>query len=245
MKGSAKKTALTTAIALLTTASVMTGSLFDTPAALLDGGDAVGIVYQADADAGEADGDADTQEGEEKNRRGGSLRASLRARLLRLPLAVRLLVLAPLWAVGSAILAAAGALAPLLSPLFARAALFALLLALLVGCFTAAAKTVFPDLPLRRLLSRRSLLALALGAAGLAAADAVLGASWEEYETWRGAALSVAFFLALAGVSAPALLREQKRRLDEMHKKTAKKSDELVFTDAGGTFTVKIPHVNG
>ena len=246
MKKSTKQAAATTVIALLTTASVVTGSLFETPAALLPEDGAPAVVYNMNSglDGAEDDAGMNEDESEEKSRRGG-IRAVLRQRILQLPLAVRLLVILPLWALGSIILAAAGAVWTLLSPVLGKVTGFALMLALLVGAFVLAAKAVFPDLPVKKLLSRRNLAALLLGAAGLCAADAVLGAAWADYESVKNIVLSVGFFLALSCAAVPFVLREQKRRLAAAKAERAKKPDKLVFTDAGGTFTVTVPNIGG
>ncbi|MBQ9647978.1 MAG: hypothetical protein IJV43_06420, partial [Oscillospiraceae bacterium] len=158
----------------------------------------------------------------------------------------RLLVVLPLWALGTVILAAAGAAWTLLSPAMGKIAGFALMLALLLGAFVLAAKAAFPDLPVKKLPSRRSLVALLLGAAALSAADAVLGAAWADYEQAKNIALSVGFFLALSCAAVPFALREQKRRLEKAaseaeRAKEAAKPSTLVFTDGSGTFTVRAP----
>ncbi len=247
MKTQIKKTAVTGAIALLTAASVVTGSLFDSPAALLPEDGAPNIVYNMTTGLDGADGDdAGAQEGEneEKNRRGG-IRAALRARILRLPLIVRLLVVLPLWALGSALLAAAGAAWALLQPVLGQIAGFAVMLALLLGAFAAAMKAVFPDLPLRKLFGRRSLVGLLLGASALTVADAALPAVWAEYAQMKSIVLSAGFFVALCCVTVPFALREQKRRLKGRAKGTRETAEAstLTFTDAGGTFTVRVPNV--
>ncbi len=242
-----KKTATASALALLTAASVVTGSLFNSPAALLPDDGGAGIIYNVSSDGG-ADDDAGAQEGEngESRRRSGAC-AVLRERILRLPLLVRLLVILPLWALGSAILAAAGALWTVFSPVVGRTAFFALVLALLLGAAAMAAKAVFPDLPLKKLLSRRGLAALVLGAAGLSAADAVLGAAWADYARAKEIVVPILFFLALCGVSLPLLLGEQKRRLARAEDAEDGKTDDktLTFTDGIGTFQLRVPHTNG
>ena len=251
MKTTAKKTAVTATIALLTAASVVTGSLFETPAALLPDDGAPSIVYNMNTGLdGADDDDAGMQEDEsEETRRRGGIRAVLRQRILQLPLVVRLLVVLPLWALGSVILAAAGAVWPLLSPVLGKIAGFALMLSLLVGAFVLAAKAVFPDLPVKKLLNRRSLVALLLGAAALSVVDAVLGAAWADYEQTKNIVLSVGFFITLSCAAMPFALREQKRRLEraaseaERAKETAKPS-ALVFTDGSGTFMVRVPNIS-
>ena len=247
MNNKAKKTAAVTAIALLTAASVVTGSLFETPAALLPDDGAPAVVYNMTTGLDGADDDdagLDEDESEETRRRGG-VRAVLRQRILQLPLFVRLFVILPMWALGSALLAAGGAAWTLLQPVLGKIAGFAVMLALLAGTFLLAAKAVFPDLPLKKLLSRRNLVALVLGAAGLTAADAVLDVAWMEYAQWKNVVLSAGLFLALSCAAVPFFLREQKRRLQQNAAQKAEKPDKLVFTDAGGTFSVTIPNVNG
>ena len=241
MKKSAKQAAATTAVALLTAASVMTGSLFDTPAALVPDDGSPAIVYNMTTGLDGADDDdaGVTEDESEETRRRGGIRAILRARILQLPRLVRLLVILPIWALGKVLLAAAGAAWPLLSPVLGKAAGFALMLALLIGSFVLAAKAVFPDLPINKLLSRRSLVALLLGAAGLSAA-------WADYEQAKNIVLSVGFLIALSCAAVPFALREQKRRLTaRTEPEPPAEPETLVFTDAGGTFTVRVPNIRG
>ena len=248
MKKSAKQAAATTAVALLTAASVMTGSLFDTPSALVPDDGSPAIVYNMTTGLDGADDDdaGVTEDESEETRRRGGIRAILRARILQLPLLVRLLVILPIWALGKVLLAAAGAAWPLLSPVLGKVAGFALMLALLIGSFVLAAKAVFPDLPIKKLLSRRSLVALLLGAAGLSVVDAVLGAAWADYEQAKNIVLSVGFLIALSCAAVPFALREQKRRLTaRTEPEPPAKPETLVFTDAGGTFTVRVPNIRG
>lgn len=247
--GKVKRSAAVSAVALLTAASVMTGSLFESPTALLSNEGAPTAIYAManDYDGAADDGsDVDEDEGEETRRRGG-VRAMLRERILRLPLVVRLLAVLPLWALGSVILAAAGAAWPLLSPVLGKVAGFALMLALLLGSFLLAAKAAFPDLPIKKLVSRRNLVALLLGASALTVADAVLGAVWGEYEQSKDIILSVGFFLALSCATVPFALREQKRRLSaaKAAAQRVQKPDKLIFTDGVGTYTVRVPKTGG
>jgi hypothetical protein len=247
MTKKAKKAAATTAIALLTAASVVTGSLFETPAALLPEDGAPSIVYNMNtALDGADDDDAGVEEDEsEETRRRGGVRAMLRMRILRLPLFVRLLVVLPMWALGSAIIAACGAAWTLLQPVMGKVAGFALMLALLAGTFLLAAKAMFPDLPVKKVFSRRNLVALLLGAAGLGVVDAALPAVWDGYDQIKNIVLSAGFFVALSCAAVPFALREQKRRLTlaKAEKEREKKPEKLVFTDAGGTFSVVVPNV--
>ncbi|MBO4914087.1 MAG: hypothetical protein J5449_02675 [Oscillospiraceae bacterium] len=248
MKKTTKKAAVTTALALLTAASVVTGSLFESPAALLPEDGAPNIVYNMNTGLdGADDDDAGMQEDEsEETRRRGGVRAVLRERILRLPLIVRLLVILPMWALGSVLLAAFGAAWTLMQPVLGKLAGFAIMLAVLAAAFFLCAKAVFPDLSVKKLFSRRSVVALLLGASGLTLADALLPAVWAEYEQMKTIVLSGGFFVALCCAAIPLALREQRSRLDAARKaeeKRKKLPEKLTFTDAGGTFTVTVPKV--
>ena len=242
--GRVKKTAALSAVALLAAASVTTGSLFSTPAALLsDDGTVSGYTVTVDLDGADDDGAGVEQDENDETKRRGGVRSVLRARILQLPLYVRLLVVLPLWAVGSLLIAAFGAAWPLLSPVLGKIALWALLLGLLVGAFLLAAKAAFPDLPLKKILNRRSLVAMLLGASALTVADAVFVAVWAEYEQVKNLVLAVGFFAALSCAAVPFALREQKRRLSAPKPEPPKKPDKLVFTDGARSYTVRIPDV--
>lgn len=238
-----KKTAALSAVALLAAASVTTGSLFSTPAALLGDDTVSGYTVSVDLDGGDDDGAGAEQDENDETKRRGGVRSILRARILRLPLYVRLLVVLPLWTLGSLLIAAFGALWPLLSPVLGKIAGWALLLGLLVGAFLLAAKAAFPDLPVKKILNRRSLVALLLGASALTAADAVFVAVWEDYEQAKNLVLAVGFLAALSCAAVPFALREQKRRLSAPKPEPPKKPDKLVFTDGARSYTVRIPDV--
>jgi len=239
--GKLKKSAAVSAVALLTAASVTAGSLFSTPAALLtDDGASTAYTVSVDPDGlDDDDAGAEQDENGQTKKRGG-VRAILRERILRLPLLVRLLVVLPLWGVGSVLIAAASSAWPLIAPVLGKLAGWALLLALLALAFLAAVKTAFPDLPLKKLCSRRNLAALLLGASALGAADAVCAAAVEDYGQIRNVALSVGFLAALLCVTLSFALREQKRRLAAPGSEPPKKPAALIFTDGAESYTVRV-----
>lgn len=213
-----RKRLLNTGVALLTSASVLVGGLFSSPAALTEEQDLNPVVvYSDDADPG-SDEDAGTEEeleeeSVEKEVRPGA-RARLRQKILELPLLLRLTVILPLWCLGWAILSLANLLwGLLLSPLAAKALSWLLLGAALVGAFLLAGKTIFPDLPLKKILNKRSLSGLLIGALLLGAADCVLPFFWEDYSRVEAAVRGVGTLLVFGTVTLSFALREQKRRL--------------------------------
>lgn len=239
-----KKAAVTTAVAAATAASLLVGGLFDTPRDLLEGDgsspspvmlDAADLDDGLDEDLEEESG----QDGEERKR--GGLRSVLRSRVLRLPLAARMLLVLPAWGVGSLFLLGGDALLTALSPLLGKVLGVVLLAAALVGAFLLAAKTIFPDLPLKKILNRRTLPALLMGAGVLAALDGILSVTWADYGDWKSVVQSVGLLAALTGTVCAFVIREQKaRRKAKMAASTEKAPKELIFTDAAGSFTIPI-----
>ena len=237
---------LSATLALLTAASVTVGGMFDSPDAILDPDEPNAIVAQAMKADDDADEPDTGEEDVEKTRRRAGIGASLRAWILHLPLAVRLIAVVPMWALGSLILGAAGALwsavgTPLLSHVLSTLALFAVLL----GAFCAAAKTIFPDLPLRKIVNRRSMAALLIGAVLLGAADAGLPLVWKGYEQIRRLVELGGSLLLLTGVTARFTLREQKKRceakqLAKPQPEKPKQPEVLEFLDESGPIRIDL-----
>ena len=212
-----RRRALGAGVAVLTSASVLVGGLFSSPAALTEEQELNPVVaYSDDADPGSdddagAEEEAEEESGEEEVRPG--VRARLRQKILELPLGVRLLVILPLWCIGWLILTLANLLWGLiLSPLGAKILSWLLLGAALVGAFLLAAKTIFPDLPLKKILNKRSLTGLVVGALLLGAADCVLPFFWADYSRIEAIVRGVGTLLVFGTVTLSFALREQKRR---------------------------------
>ena len=214
------------AMALLTSAGVLVGGLFHSPDALLaedQPQEPVAVVQnddENDLDGDGGDGGAETQEEageeeeqEEEEARGG-VRVGLRQKILQLPYAVRLTVILPLWALGWLILTGATALwSAVLSPVLGKILGWLILLAALLGAFAFAVKTVFPDLPLKKILNKRSVLGIAVGAAVLALADILLPLFWEDYPRIEAILRGGGILLVLGGATFAYTRRERKRRL--------------------------------
>ncbi len=100
-----------------------------------------------------------------------------------LPLTVRALLLLPLWAVGEA----ATLFFSLLwnSPIGQALQHLLLAFGVLLGLFVLVWKLLFPNVPLRKLFTKRNLLLLALGAVVITTADRVLTHFWEPWKVWR------------------------------------------------------------
>ena len=124
------------------------------------------------------DDDADEQKGTKL-----SVMARFRQAVLSLPSPVRLLIITPLWLIGTALMTLITAVWNTLfaSPLGAFIASFAVGFAVLTGLFAVTAKTLFPDVPLRDILTKRNVLILAVGAVILSGLDAAMPLFWEKY----------------------------------------------------------------
>ncbi len=245
-----KKVLISSTVALLTATSVMVGALFDAPDPLLAQQDPSPKVVCLDGDGLDdgADEDAGQEEDDtEKSRRRVGLRAAMRERILQLPLFVRLLVVLPLWLIGWTLCALAGTLwAAVLSPILGHVVGALLLFAALFCVFCLSAKAVFPDLPLKKIVNRRSILTLLLGALTLGIADAALPLVWDGYDRIARVVQAVGSLLLTGGAVTAFSLREQRRRVNLATAApdpgiTDEDERTIHITDAGSTITVKLP----
>ena len=183
-----KKKAIKAGVAVVTSASVLVGGLFSSPDALLAPEQDLNPVpvVQNDND-NDQDGDEEDEESEEEEEEIESeaigLLAKLRLKLLQLPLAVRVFVLVPLWAIGFTIWTVAGGLwTTLLGPIAGKAVSWLFLLAALLGAAALGMKAIFPNMPLKKIFNKKSLLGLLLGGLGLGVADLTVPMFWDGYE---------------------------------------------------------------
>lgn len=195
-----KRAAAAAAVAAAAVAGMVTGAVIDDPAELLADPDPVVSTLLED------DGDAAPEE----RQRGSAAR--LRAWLLSLPAAVRVLVVLPLWGLGWMLLTALSTFwAGAMTPLLARVLSWLCLAVLLAAVFAAGVKAAFPALPLREILRPRNVLFLAGMTLVLAVADAVLPTVWTGYEIIQQTVWRVGAVCLLAFVCGAALKRQGRR----------------------------------
>lgn len=242
MKNERENKAAQKAVALVAAAGMLIGNLFSSPAELLQKDEGTippppaAIVEYAAPDASpDDDGDASTpdEEGEEKL----SFRGRLRRRILRLPLTVRALVGVPLWGIGWGITSLLSLLwSAILSPVFAVVLKWIFAAALLLLAVMLTVKAVFPDIPLKKLLTKRNFLTVFIGMGALAAADTVLGIAIpdKEYVSLIVKAVGSIGVMALAVV--PAILGENKARnaaaTEETEEERDYRKEILEFADS-------------
>ena len=176
---------VTTSIVVL---SLLTGLAFSNPSEIIeDQSEAANyrptpIVMDVDdfvnAPVEDDEDDADEQKGSKM-----SISARFKQAVLTLPQSVRVLLVVPLWAAGTAILTMISFLWNVLfaSPLGAFIASLALGFAIMLGLFTVTAKALFPDVPLRKILCRRNVIIIGCLALLLSGIDAVAPIYWSQY----------------------------------------------------------------
>lgn len=183
-----RKGALKGATTALVMLSLLTGLAFSSPAEITEDQSAANyrpapIVMDVDEfiNAPVDDDDGDDAD-EQKGARLGFF-ARFRQAVSTLPQSVRLLIIVPLWAMGTAIMTIISFLWNVIfaSPLGAFIASLFMGFAILLGLFTVTAKALFPDVPIRKILTRRNLLILGCLALILSGIDAIAPVYWHQY----------------------------------------------------------------
>lgn len=127
-----------------------------------------------------SDGGEDAVEDEEKKKR---RRAALRAAVSKMPLMLRIVYIIPLWAAGLGIAAGIRALLGAFLPSLAALLLGWVVTAGAVLLLAAGAlKLLFPDVPVKKLVNRRTITGALAGVALLAGLDFALPIFWSGYE---------------------------------------------------------------
>ncbi len=119
---------------------------------------------------------------------------TLRARLLRLPVVLKVLLLMPLWLLGAIPVAIGTGALSALSPVWGAVASFLLQAAVLVGVFCAVYKLVFPNRSIKELFQKKNRRWLLGGALAVAGVNLVLSFAWDGWPFVRIALLAVSGF---------------------------------------------------
>jgi hypothetical protein len=237
-----KKVAAAVAATIAASGAAVDAS-FDSPADLLqaDISKEPQIQYvdlENDQDPGLQDEDKQRQA---ESNKGGPIREWI----LHLPLAVRALFVLPFWFVGHLLILGGSALFSAASPLVNVLLGFVLIALVIAGAFTATAKAMFPDLPIRKILNRHSIKWILIASAAVWLADIVLGMFWADYAHFKTLILGAFTLIAIGSVVIWFARREHRRRLKAAAKAAAKEAkkepEDLVYTSLGQTFTVHPP----
>ena len=210
---------------------------FDNPQDILQNDHPEPAVLHLDsADGGDGDGAQD-----DKTKKQTAKKASLKENILALPLAVRVLFVIPLWAIGHVVTMAGGALVTALSPLMGGVVHFLLLALVMLAVFTISAKLMFPDLPLRKILIRHTIKGVLIAAVCVFGIDFAMPLIWPDYTRWKVLILGA---MTLAAVSLLVFRfgrKEEKRRKEEASDEFEEQDDYVVVSSMGKSFEMKVP----
>ena len=133
--------------------------------------------------------DDDDDDATEDKKSSGGIVNRLKQAVLNAPFAVRLIVVLPLWLIGTALMTIVSLMGRVLlgSPIGAFLAAALVGFGVLVGLYAVTAKTLFPDVPMRKILSKGALVTLGVVAIGLAGLDAIAPLFWQKYPFYAGA----------------------------------------------------------
>ena len=214
-----KRRATATAVAAVTSAGVMVGGAFPAPQELLRGDEGevpapITEMLPADGLTADSADDVDEElEDEDEERRRSSPGSRVRAWVLALPLAVRAGVGVPLWCIGWLVLTGLSALwTGLLSPALGTVLGWAATALVVLSAFALTAKAVFPDVPLKKIVNKRSFFGVLAGTAAMALANAVLPLFFDGYDRVAKIFHAAATAGLLGAVTALYVRREKKRR---------------------------------
>lgn len=184
-KKKAGRKAAGAAVAFTAAVGVFFSSLFGTPNDLLADPSVTeppAIVMDISSD----DEAEEEQETQEENTEKPGFFARIRAYILRLPLFVRVAIGLPLWALGWLVTQAFAALWKLfLAPAAGHILTFLLTALVLLAVMTLLVKTVFPDLPLKEILSRPNILIVLIACAVFCVFNIVMGQQDDSFARWE------------------------------------------------------------
>ena len=218
--------AAASAVAAVTAAGVLVGGAFASPDDILNDDpdpvvQTVDMPVQLDDDGGAGPGGGEEEE-EDEGRRGvyGAVRRFVKAA----PVGVRAVVAVPLWALGTVVIALVSSLwSSVLSPVAATVLGWLGIALMAVLIFAMAVKTAFPNLPLKKILNKHSILTIIVLCFLCGVLDAVLPFFWEDYQQ-LSRLLKVFGSLICTGVPVAFFMRRFSRR--ELEEVTAEPVEE-------------------
>ena len=237
-----KKAAAATMAGVIAASGAAIDGAFDSPSDILRNDQPEPLVQPAAIDDGGTDtGDQD----QEKSKKSGAKQGTLQEKILELPLAVRVIFVVPLWAIGHVAVMGGELLFTALSPLLDGFLSFLTLALIMFIVFVLGVKLMFPDIPLRRIINRHTIKGVLIAAAVVFAADFVLPLAWPEYTRWKFVGLGAMSLLAVGGLALRFGHKEEKRRAREAEAEIARREAEegelLYVSSMGQSFTMKRP----
>lgn len=230
MDKSQKKKAAVSAVAAVTAAGVLVGGAFTSPADLLDDApDALVQTLDMDTD-GQTDAGDDSGDGEEEESKARPASA-IRRMVQQAPMPVRALVALPLWLIGTLLIELGGAVwGAVLSPVFAAVLSWVAVAVMVMLVFLLAAKTIAPDLPIRKILNKRTVPGILILCLCIGALDTVLPLFVEGYDRFSQIVRAVGSCVCTA-VPIAFFMRWNKRRLKKQEEEAFEPEEELSYEE--------------
>ena len=246
-KKKVKKAAISSAAAVVAAAGIAAGGCADTPAELILGEDSASphIEYSiasgsAEHDAPDTDSADEITDTEDEERRISS-RSVIKRAVYSLPLAVRVLVVLPLWAIGSVLTWLLGLAGSALSPYLGHILITAGLVIAAGAVIWGAVKSVFPDARLRDVFTKRNITIAVSAAVVISALDWILAACLEGYDSIKFYIITALLFVFSACFTlAFALSAARKNAAEEAPAPIPEEPVDpvITITDSAGTFTL-------
>ncbi len=212
MDDSQKKKIAASAVAAVTAASVLVGGAFTSPADIMDdGADAHMITLDMDMDSQTDAGDGADDGGEDEGR--SRISASVRRLVRQAPAPLRACVAVPLWLLGALLINLGSTLwGAVLSPAFAALVDWAAIALMALLVFALAAKTIAPELPLKKILNKRTVPAILALCLAFGLLDNILPLFVEGYDKFSQMVKAIGSVICTA-VSVCFFQRFNRRRL--------------------------------
>ncbi len=241
-----KAAAAAVVAAVITASGAAVDANFDNPADLLQQTTVEPKVQHIDWNP-DQDGSQTVQDDEKSKKAEEKKGSPIREWVLSLPLAVRAIVVLPIWFVGHLACMGASLLFAGLAPVWQWVLTFAIMTLIIGGAFALSAKAMFPDLPWGKIINRHTIKGILIASVLAFAANLVLGMFWPAYAQFKNIVTGGLTIVAIGSIVAWFARREHRRRLKEAAKAAEEisepePSDELVYSSLGQTFKIKDPH---
>lgn len=165
-------------VAGLTSVSVLLGSTFDTPQDLINND-----KYKPKAVIEKIQSE---EEENHKSKQENLIKAKLRNLIYRIPVKIRTYLFVPLWFLGTFLISLTDLLTKVvLVPASHIILNFVLHILVIMAIVVICIKILFPDLPLSKILNKRTLMMIFIGSFILTLCDIFMPMIWTKYKTYR------------------------------------------------------------
>lgn len=237
-----KKAAAATMAGVIAASGAAIDGAFDSPSDILRNDQPEPVVEPASIDDGGSD---QGEQDQDKSKRSGARQGTLREKILELPLAVRVIFVVPLWAIGHVAVMGGELLFTALSPFLDGVLSFLTLALVMFIVFVLGVKLMFPDIPLRKIINRHTIKGVLIASGLVFAADFALPFIWPEYTRWKFVVLGGLSLIAIGFLAIRFGRKEEKRRAEEMEAEIRAREEEegelLYVSSMGQSFTMRRP----